>query len=199
MSLEDNKRVVRAFIQAQNEGDVAALRELMAPDFVDHSALPGQGPSREAYIQGVAEDHAAFSDARLIIEEQLAEEDKVMTRLSVRGQHDKATFTDVEPGGATLDTTAITINRVVDGKISAEWSEGAGMYELTQHRLNQELKERERIDQELRLAQSIQQALLPRELPLLGGWDLVLTTSPPGRWAAISTISCPCKTGTSAW
>jgi serine phosphatase RsbU (regulator of sigma subunit) len=80
---------------------------------------------------------------------------------------------DVEPAGATMDTTAITINRVVDGKITAEWCEGAGMYELPQHRLNRELKERERIDQELRLAQSIQQALLPRELPLLGGWDLV--------------------------
>ncbi len=173
MSLEENKRVVRAFIEAQNEGDVAALRELMAPDFVDHSVLPGQGPSREAYIQGVAEDNAAFSDARLIVEEQLAEGDKVMTRLSVRGQHDKATFTDVAPTGATLDTTAITINRVVDGRVAAEWSEGAGMYELTRHRLDQELKERERIDQELRLAQRIQQALLPKELPALVGWEIV--------------------------
>jgi serine phosphatase RsbU (regulator of sigma subunit)/ketosteroid isomerase-like protein len=169
MSLEENKRVVRAFIEAQNEGDVVALRDLMAPDFVDHSVLPGQGSSREAYIQGVAEDNAAFSDARLIVEEQLAEGDKVMTRLSVRGQHDRAIFTD----GATLDTTAITVNRVVGGKIAAEWSEGTGMYELTRHRLDQELKERERIDQELRLAQRIQQALLPKELPPLGGWEIV--------------------------
>jgi len=44
---------------------------------------------------------------------------------------------------------------------------------LTQHRLDQELKERERIYQELRLEQSIQQALLPKELPLLSGWDIV--------------------------
>jgi serine phosphatase RsbU (regulator of sigma subunit)/predicted ester cyclase len=173
MSLEENKRVVRAFIQAQNEGNVAALRELMAPDFVDHSVLPGQGTSRDAYIQGVAEDNAAFSDAQLIVEEQIAEGDKVMTRLGVRGLHDKAMFTDMAPTGAKLDTTAITINRVVGGKIAAEWSEGTGMYELTRHRLDQELKERERIEQELRLAQRIQQALLPKELPLLVGWDIV--------------------------
>ena len=146
MSLEDNKRLVRAFIHAQNEGNVAALQELMAPDFVDHSVLPGQGPSREAYIQGVTEDNAAFSDGRLIVEDQIAEGDKVMTRLSVRGQHDKANFTDMAPTGAKLDTTAVTINRVVGGKIAAEWSEGTGMYELTRHRLDQELKERERID-----------------------------------------------------
>jgi serine phosphatase RsbU (regulator of sigma subunit)/predicted ester cyclase len=172
MSLEENKRLVRAFIQAQNEGNVAALQELMAPDFVDHSVLPGQGSSRDAYIQGVAEDHAAFSDAQLIVEEQLAEGDRVMTRLSVRGLHDKASFTDMAPTGAKLDTTAITINRVVGGKIAAEWSEGTGMYELTQHRLDQELKERERMEQELRLARRIQQALLPKELPQLGGWDI---------------------------
>lgn len=173
MSLEENKRVVRAFIQAQNEGNVAALQELMAPDFVDHSVLPGQGSSRDAYIQGVVEDHAAFSDAELIVEEQLAEGDKVMTRLSVRGHHDKAIFTDMVPTGAMLDTTAITINRVVGSKIAAEWSEGTGMYELTRHRLDQELKERERIDQELQLARRIQQALLPKEIPQLGGWDIV--------------------------
>jgi serine phosphatase RsbU (regulator of sigma subunit)/predicted ester cyclase len=173
MSLEENKRLVRAFIQAQIEGNVAALQELMAPDFVDHSVLPGQGASREAYIKGVAEDNAAFSDARLIVEDQIAEGDKVMTRLGVRGQHDRATFTDMAPTGAKLDTTAITINRVVGGKIAAEWSEGDGMYELTRHRLDQELKERERIEQELRLARRIQQALLPKELPLLRGWDIV--------------------------
>jgi serine phosphatase RsbU (regulator of sigma subunit)/predicted ester cyclase len=172
MSLEENKRLVRAFIQAQNEGNVAALQELMAPDFVDHSVLPGQGSSRDAYIQGVAEDHAAFSEAQLIVEEQLAEGDRVMTRLSVRGLHDKASFTDMAPTGAKLDTTAITINRVVGGKIAAEWSEGTGMYELTRHRLDQELKERERMEQELRLARRIQQALLPKELPQLGGWDI---------------------------
>jgi serine phosphatase RsbU (regulator of sigma subunit) len=173
MSLEDNKRLVRDFIRAQNEGNVAALEDLMAPDFVDHSVLPGQGSSRDAYIQGVVEDQAAFSDAELIVEEQLAEGDKVMTRLSVRGLHDKAAFTDMAPTGAMLDTTAITINRVVGDKIAAEWSEGTGMYELTRHRLDQELKERERIEQELRLARRIQQALLPKELPQLGGWDIV--------------------------
>jgi serine phosphatase RsbU (regulator of sigma subunit)/ketosteroid isomerase-like protein len=173
MSLEDNKRLVRDFIRAQNEGNVAALEDLMAPDFVDHSVLPGQGSSRDAYIQGAVEDQAAFSDAELIVEEQLAEGDKVMTRLSVRGLHDKAAFTDMAPTGAMLDTTAITINRVVGDKIAAEWSEGTGMYELTRHRLDQELKERERIEQELRLARRIQQALLPKELPQLGGWDIV--------------------------
>jgi serine phosphatase RsbU (regulator of sigma subunit)/predicted ester cyclase len=173
MSLEENKALVRSFLQAQNKGDFAALKVMMAPDFIDHSVLPGQGPTREDYIRGVAEDQAAFSDAQLIIEDQIAEGDKVMTRLTVRGAHDKAMFTDMAPIGAKLDTTATTINRVVDGRIVAEWSEGGGMYELTRQRLDQELRERERVGQELRVARRIQQALLPKELPRLDGWDLV--------------------------
>src|SRR5829696_3529580 len=151
MSAEENKALVRRFIQAQNEKDLAALKEMMTPDFVDHNVLPGQGPTREDYLQGVAEDEAAFSEARLIIEYQIAEDDKVMSRLRVRGAHDHGTFTGMPPTGKRLETTAITVNRVVDGKIAEEWSEGGGMYELTQRRLDQELRERERFEQELQV------------------------------------------------
>jgi ketosteroid isomerase-like protein len=61
---ENNKALVRRFWEAQGKGDLDAVKELMAPDFVDHSLLPGQKPGREGYIQGVAEDHAAFSNVR---------------------------------------------------------------------------------------------------------------------------------------
>ena len=173
ISTEHNKALVRRFIQAQNEGDLAALERLMAPDFVDHSVLPGQGSSREEYIKGVAEDLAAFSDTQLSVEDQIAEGDKVMSRLTVRGAHDQGAFTGVPPTGMQLEFSGITVNRVVDGKIAAEWSEGSGMYELTQRRLEQELRERERFEQELLVARGIQQALLPKELPPLDDWDIV--------------------------
>jgi serine phosphatase RsbU (regulator of sigma subunit) len=77
------------------------------------------------------------------------------------------------PTGAKLESAAITLNRVVGGKIAEEWSEGSGMYELTQQRLDHELRERERFEHELRVAQRIQQALLPKELPLLEDWKIV--------------------------
>ena len=173
MSNEENKALVRRFIQAQNEGDLSALEGLMAPDFVDHSVLPGQGSSREDYIKGVAEDLAAFSDTHLSVEDQIAEDDKVMSRLTVRGAHDQGVFTGMPPTGAELEFSGITVNRVVGGKIAAEWSEGSGMYELTQLRLEQELRERERFEQELVVARGIQQALLPKELPPLDAWDIV--------------------------
>ena len=173
MSAEDNKDLVRRFVRAQWAKDLAALEEMMSPDFVDHSVLPGQGDTREDYLQDVAEDQAASSDAILTIEDQMAEDDKVITRLSIRGSHDQEMVTGMPPTGVKIEFTGILINRVVDGKIAEEWSEGTYAYELTRQRLDHELRERERFEHELRVAQRIQQALLPKELPLLDDWEIV--------------------------
>jgi ketosteroid isomerase-like protein len=56
---EKNKALVCRFLEAQSTGDLEALDELLAPDFVDHGLLPGQDPGREGFMQGVAEAHAA--------------------------------------------------------------------------------------------------------------------------------------------
>src|SRR5829696_3409853 len=172
MSAEDNKALVRRFVRAQWAKDLAALEEMMAPDFVDHSVLPGQGSTREDYLQDVAEDQAASSDAQLSFEDQMAEDDKVMTRLAIHGTYDQEMFTGVPPTGVKLKFTGIIINRVVGGKIAEEWSEGTYAYELAQQRLDHELRERERIEQELLVARRIQQASLPKEVPTLAGWQI---------------------------
>ena len=169
---EKNKALVRRFVEAQAEKDLAALEEMLAPDFVDHSVLPGQGTTREDYLQDVAEDQAASSDAQLSIEDQMAEDDKVMTRLAIHGSHDQEMFTGVPPTGVELKFTGIIITRVVGGKIVEEWSEGTYAYELAQQRLDHELRERERIEQELLVARRIQQASLPKEVPTLEDWQI---------------------------
>jgi serine phosphatase RsbU (regulator of sigma subunit)/predicted ester cyclase len=169
---EKNKALVRRFVEAQAEKDLAALEEMLAPDFVDHSVLPGQGTTREDYLQDVAEEQPASSDAQLSIEDQMAEDDRVMTRLVIHGSHDQEMFTGVPPTGVELKFTGIIINRVVGGKIVEEWSEGTYAYELAQQRLDHELRERERIEQELLVARRIQQASLPKEVPKLEGWQI---------------------------
>jgi serine phosphatase RsbU (regulator of sigma subunit)/ketosteroid isomerase-like protein len=162
MSLQENKALVRRFLEAQARGDLAALKEMMAPDFVDHSVLAGQGHTREDYLRAVAEDRAAFSEARLIIEDQVAEGDRVTSRITVLGTHDQGRFAGIAPTGIELETTGITINRVAGGKIIEEWSESGGIHELTQAQF----------EQELRVARRIQEALLPREAPRLDGWEI---------------------------
>jgi serine phosphatase RsbU (regulator of sigma subunit)/predicted ester cyclase len=172
VSVEENKALVRRFFEAQAKGDLDAVREMMAPDFVDHSLLPGQTPGREGYLQSVAEDSVAFSDVHNIFEEQLIDGDKVISRISTRVLHDRREYFGLMPAGKEYEVTSITIHRIVGGKIAEEWSQGSDLAELTQERLEQEIRERERVEQELRVARSIQQASLPKEVPTLGGWQI---------------------------
>ena len=171
-SAEENKVLVRRFLEAQANADPDALEELLAPDFVDHNLQPDQEPGREGFIRSVAEEPDIFSNLRVNIFDQVAEGDKVTTRFTWRRIHDRGEFLGLAPTGMEIETTAIVINRVSGGKIVEEWSESTGVLEATRQRLEQERLERERIEQELQLARSIQQASLPKEVPSLQGWHI---------------------------
>ncbi len=172
MSAEDNMTLVRRFFEAQGEGDLDALDEILAEDFVDRSLLPSEDPDREGYKRSVAEDHAAFSQLRYIIEDQLATDDKVVSRLTIKRIHDRGAFVGIAPTGEEYEATGIVIHRIAGGKIAEEWSEGSGILGLTQKRLKQEIRERELVEQELLVARGIQQASLPKEVPTLKGWEI---------------------------
>jgi serine phosphatase RsbU (regulator of sigma subunit)/predicted ester cyclase len=172
VSAEENKALVRRFFEAQVKGDLHAMKEMMSAEFVDHSVLPGQDPGREGYLRMVAEDPASFSDIRRVIEDQVADGDKVITRLTLSGVHDREEFLGAAPTGTEMVFTAIVIHRVSGDKIAEEWSESGGPQELTQRRLEQEIRERARVEQELHVARRIQHALLPKAVPDLRGWEI---------------------------
>jgi serine phosphatase RsbU (regulator of sigma subunit)/predicted ester cyclase len=172
-SAEENKALVRRLIEANANTDLDMLDKLLAPDFVDHSLVPGQEPGREGFKQQIAEEHAIFSNIRINIEDQVAAEgDKVITRLTRKRIHDRGEFMGVAPTGMEFRSSAIVMHRIVGGKIVEEWSEGTSIAEVMRQRLEQEIRERERVEQELRVARSIQQASLPEEVPTLEGWQI---------------------------
>ena len=172
MSVEErNKVLVRRFLEAQDKGDLETLDELLAPDFVDHNLLPGQDPGREGFLQGVAEDHAALSFIRHTIEYQAADGDMVITRMRSHTMHDRGTYLGImAPTGRERETMGILIHRIVRGKVAEEWSATSATPVLED--LAQEIRERERVEQELHVARSIQQASLPKEVPTLEGWQI---------------------------
>jgi len=173
MSVEENKALVRRFVEAHPKGDLDALRELLAPDFVDHRPILVQEPGREAYIQAVAQRNAAFSDIRFDIEEQMAAEgNRVVSRLTVRFTHNRSEIAGFAPTSKEYASTVIVIHRIEGGRIVEEWTEASDLADLTQQRLEQERIERERIEQELKVARTIQQASLPKEVPTLAGWQI---------------------------
>jgi serine phosphatase RsbU (regulator of sigma subunit)/predicted ester cyclase len=167
-----NMALVRRFMEAQANADLDTLDKLLAPDFVDHSSFANQEPGREGYKQQVAEQLAALSEVRCIIEDQLAKGDKVVTRLTWRSIHDRGEYFGLMPRGTEVEVTAMTMHRIVGGKITEEWSEGSGSAEVAQAHLEQEVRKRERVEYDLRVARSIQQASLPKEVPELEGWQI---------------------------
>jgi serine phosphatase RsbU (regulator of sigma subunit) len=171
-SAGENKALVRRFFEAQIKGDLETLEELLAPDFVDHNPLVGQDPGRVGFMQGVAEDQVAFTDSRATFEYQATDgDDMVISRITSRSLHDRGAYLGIiAPTGQERKAMIILIHRIVGGKIAEEWS--ATGSDASLDALVQEVRERERIEQDLRVARRIQQASLPEEVPSLEGWQI---------------------------
>jgi serine phosphatase RsbU (regulator of sigma subunit)/predicted ester cyclase len=167
---EKNKALVRRFLEeVHTKGNLDAIDELLSPDFVDHSLMPGQEADREGYKRAVVEMRAAFSHQRQTIEDQIAEGDKVFTRVTTHVIQDQE-YLGLAPTGEELAYTGMRVHRIAGDKIIEEWTEVS--IEPWQQRLEQEISERERVEQELKVARRIQQASLPKEVPTLEGWEI---------------------------
>jgi serine phosphatase RsbU (regulator of sigma subunit) len=109
----------------------------------------------------VGEFRSAFPDLRLIVEDQLAEGDKVVSRGTIRGTH-QGEFRGMASTGEEMEIPGMAVFRFSEeGKVVESWDS-----------YDQLTLMRQSIEQELRLARRIQQALLPKDMPLLDGWQI---------------------------
>src|SRR5215212_6943344 len=173
MSAQENMTLARRFLEVRVRADLDALDEMMTPDYVSNDKLlPDQQPDREGEKWVAAQFAAAFSKRRLLIEDQVAGADKVVTRFVVHFTHDLGEIMGVAPNGREMTNRAIVIHRISGGKIAEEWGLGTLGSKLRGVRLEQERIERERVEQELKVARSIQHASLPEVVPTLKGWQI---------------------------
>jgi hypothetical protein len=161
-------------MEARAKGNLEAVDEMMAPDYVNHTSLLSvQEPDREGVKWATAQLSAAISNPSIHFEDQVAAADKVVSRFVVHATHDRGELMGVAPTGRELTWMAIFIHRISEGKIAEEWGGSLGHSELLRRqRLEQEISERARIEQELQVARSIQQASLPKEVPTIEGWQI---------------------------
>jgi len=106
MSVEQNKAVVRRWIEARNANDVEAAVAQWGPDWQDR--LPR---AFNAYTEG-------FSGIQITVQEMVAEGDKVATWWTFRGTH-RGVFAGVPATGKTIEWSAADLYTVVNGKIVA--------------------------------------------------------------------------------
>jgi steroid delta-isomerase-like uncharacterized protein len=121
MSTEENKAIVRRFWGVWEEGNIDLVDELLAPDYVNHTpATPDQPTGPEGVKGVVAMFRSAMPDLRVIIEDTIAEGDKVAVRYTLEGTHEGELF-GVPPTGKRLSIQSIAVERVSEGRIRDHW------------------------------------------------------------------------------
>ena len=129
MGLAENKAVIGRFVEeVLNQGRLERADELVALDFVELDPLPGQQPGREGLKQVIAAFRTAFPDIDWVIEEMVAEGDKVFSRFTWNGTH-RGEFFGVPATGKQITVKGAVIDRVLNGQMvdSRILMDGLGM------------------------------------------------------------------------
>ena len=123
MSVAENKALIRRFYEEIDKGNLAAMDELVVEDYTDHSPppFPGLAPGR-AGLKQAFEIFWEATPGYHQIEDQIGEGDKVVTRLTAYGTHERD-LPGIPRTGSKLQMTATVIHRIEDGKIAEKWSD----------------------------------------------------------------------------
>lgn len=120
MSAEQNKALVRGYLEELlNRGDRLAVEKYVGPDGV---VFNGKRLSPDQVAQIRTWFLTAFPDFHLTIEDQIAEGDKVVTRVTFRGTH-KGEAHGLSATGKRVAYQGIAIDRIVGGKLVEMWHE----------------------------------------------------------------------------
>lgn len=120
MTLDQNKAIARRFIQEVFvDQDEQAADELTAPDFVPHS-WPGVQPGVDSLKEAQRRVAVGLEDARMAIEDVIAEGDKVVVRLTSHGRH-AGDFMGLPASGKEYDISEIHIFRIANGQVAEHW------------------------------------------------------------------------------
>lgn len=108
------------------DSDLAIIDEIIAPDFVSHSAPPGIPAGREGVRQWLMLFRNAFSDLYAHTQDIVVGEDKVVLRFLGGGTHD-GDFFGIPPTGKHAEMTGINILRIANGQIVEHWGNSDDM------------------------------------------------------------------------
>ena len=121
MSAEDNKATNRRFYEEViNQKHLAVIDEIYDANYVSHSLAPGRLPGREGLKAFVSAFHAAFPDLHFTIEDLIAEEDRVVARVSMSGTQQGA-FMGIPATGKHVVVPGLDMLRFANGKIAEHW------------------------------------------------------------------------------
>jgi steroid delta-isomerase-like uncharacterized protein len=119
--MRDNKRIVTDYLdRVWNQYDYTAIDEYIRPDYIQHS--PHVPPGREGVRAFFKMMESAFSEVTFMVEDMIAEGEKVVWRWTIQGKH-TGTFRGLPATNKNFSFSGISILRLVDGKFAEIWVE----------------------------------------------------------------------------
>ena len=119
---EQNKTLIRRWLdEVFSRGDLTKAEELFTQNYALHDpSFPHDVHGPEGIRRYVTAYRVAFPNLEVDVEDQLAEEDKVVTRWTVRGTH-SGEFLGLAPTGDEVTVSGIEFDRIVGGRIDEAW------------------------------------------------------------------------------
>ena len=120
MSTENNKALVCRWVELWNNQNVAAVDDLVSPNFVRHDPNTPDVRGATAEKQLITMALAAFPDIHFTIEELVAEGDTVAGRYTLRGTH-KGEWLGIPPTNNAVTLAVSEFYRIAESKIAEQW------------------------------------------------------------------------------
>ena len=118
--LEQNKDLIRRWIDFSNRGFAGSFDDFIAADYVGH--LGAATMDRTELERLERQFCAAFPDAYHAIDDLIAERDRVVLRTTARATH-RGHFEGIDPTGRSVEFTGLVVYRIKDDKIAESWGE----------------------------------------------------------------------------
>jgi len=131
VSIEKNKKIVQRYQEIYNSNDLEALGEVVSDNILTPKIMPGIPTGMEGAKAAHRIMLAGFPDYQTIIDDLVAEGDKVAVRITMSGTH-TGSFMGIPATGKHVSFTGMYMARIVDGKIVEHWGEEDGVSLLQQ-------------------------------------------------------------------
>ncbi len=119
---DHNKSLVRRWVtELWNKGNLAVASEIFSSTYV-HRTPVATFSDLAAFLQMVSDFRVGVPDVQVVIQDLMAEDDKLVFRWQLTGTH-RGPLVGIAPTNKTISQSGITIQRVENGKIVEAWAE----------------------------------------------------------------------------
>jgi steroid delta-isomerase-like uncharacterized protein len=121
VSTTQGKSIIhRVLDEAFNQGNLAVVDELVAPNGISHHLSWGVPANRMGLKQLIAMFRMAFPDLRCTVDDEIIQDDKIAAHWTMRGTHN-GLFLGNSPTNKPIVVQGLIYARIESGQIMESW------------------------------------------------------------------------------